>query len=307
MKHTYKRTAKHTLITMDDNPLKKSFELDFKEEESNDSEKVDHDNAFDQSEGAASFLNEQSSPLSEDEDELPDEMKAQQFGSDEEEESDKEEEMEEADRGAVEDVLASLNDDYEPQGRNENEDRGAVEDVLRSLNGGGEQGKYDYHEGSHEGEKEEDEMDEVVASVLDELNVDDDGGLHENWKQRVLNEEDPCWDGYTMVGKKTDENGNEVPNCVPEEDAEDYDPNESALREDWKQRVVNEEAPCWDGYTMVGTKMEDGEEVPNCVPDDEVENYEESITQEDVLDAVLAEQTQELQKLDKLAEKVLSG
>lgn len=290
---------------MDENPLKRSFELDFKEEDPDDSEKVDHDTAFDQSEGAASFLNEQSNPLSEDEDELPDEMKAQQFGNDEDS-SEEEEEMEEVDRGAVEDVLASLNDDYEPQGRNENEDRGAVEDVLRSLNNG-EQGKYNYHhESSHE--SEEDEMDEVVASVLDELNADDEesGGLHENWKQRVLNEEDPCWDGYTMVGKKTDENGNEVPNCVPEEDAEDYDPNESALREDWKQRVINEEAPCWDGYTMVGTKMEDGEEVPNCVPEDDVENYEESITQEDVLDAVLAEQTQELQKLDTLAEKVLS-
>ena len=24
--------------------------------------------------------------------------------------------------------------------------------------------------------------------------------------------------------------------------------------------------PCWDGYEMVGTKIEDGEEVPNCVP-----------------------------------------
>jgi len=33
-------------------------------------------------------------------------------------------------------------------------------------------------------------------------------------------EDDPCWDGYVMVGFKTDEFGNEVPNCVPEEDAE---------------------------------------------------------------------------------------
>lgn len=30
--------------------------------------------------------------------------------------------------------------------------------------------------------------------------------------------EDPCWEGYTMVGTKIDENGNEVPNCVPSED-----------------------------------------------------------------------------------------
>jgi len=24
--------------------------------------------------------------------------------------------------------------------------------------------------------------------------------------------------------------------------------------------------PCWSGYEMVGTKMKDGKEVPNCVP-----------------------------------------
>lgn len=29
-------------------------------------------------------------------------------------------------------------------------------------------------------------------------------------------EDDPCWDGYKMVGKKT-KNGKEVPNCVPED------------------------------------------------------------------------------------------
>jgi len=34
-------------------------------------------------------------------------------------------------------------------------------------------------------------------------------------------EEDPCWEGYTQVGMKTDENGNEVPNCVPTEDVPD--------------------------------------------------------------------------------------
>lgn len=39
--------------------------------------------------------------------------------------------------------------------------------------------------------------------------------------------------------------------------------------------MLSEEDPCWDNYTMVGTKMQDGEEVPNCVPEDEAENYEE--------------------------------
>jgi hypothetical protein len=44
---------------------------------------------------------------------------------------------------------------------------------------------------------------------------------------RVIKEqEDPCWDGYTMAGMKT-KDGERVPNCVPEEDTDNYDPDES--------------------------------------------------------------------------------
>lgn len=31
---------------------------------------------------------------------------------------------------------------------------------------------------------------------------------------------------------------------------------------------MNEEKPCWDGYQMVGTKKKKGKEVPNCVPEE---------------------------------------
>jgi len=41
-------------------------------------------------------------------------------------------------------------------------------------------------------------------------------------EERELDEEDPCWDGYTMVGMK-EENGREVPNCVPDDDVPDAD------------------------------------------------------------------------------------
>ena len=34
--------------------------------------------------------------------------------------------------------------------------------------------------------------------------------------------------------------------------------------------VMLDEDPCWEGYTMVGTKEEGGRTVPNCVPDDDV-------------------------------------
>ena len=40
--------------------------------------------------------------------------------------------------------------------------------------------------------------------------------------------------------------------------------NEETLQED--------ENPCWDGYEMVGMKMKDGKEVPNCVPKNESVN-----------------------------------
>jgi hypothetical protein len=37
---------------------------------------------------------------------------------------------------------------------------------------------------------------------------------------------------------------------------------------------VDLEDPCWEGYTMVGMKQENGREVPNCVPDDDVPEAE---------------------------------
>ena len=46
------------------------------------------------------------------------------------------------------------------------------------------------------------------------------GNENEDEQVEKQPEDDPCWDGYVMVGFKTDEFGNEVPNCVPEEDAE---------------------------------------------------------------------------------------
>lgn len=36
-----------------------------------------------------------------------------------------------------------------------------------------------------------------------------------------------------------------------------------------------EEDPCWDGYEMAGTKVQDGEEVPNCVPKAKVDRVRE--------------------------------
>jgi len=33
---------------------------------------------------------------------------------------------------------------------------------------------------------------------------------------------------------------------------------------------ADDDDPCWDGYTMVGTKQENGQTVPRCVPEEDV-------------------------------------
>jgi hypothetical protein len=33
-----------------------------------------------------------------------------------------------------------------------------------------------------------------------------------------------------------------------------------------KKKMSPDENPCWKGYEMIGTKIKDGKEVPNCVP-----------------------------------------
>jgi len=273
-----------------DNPLKRSFDLEFKETEETDepSDKVDHDKAFDQSQGAASFLNEESNPFSEEEtseeDEGMDEAvlsalnEAQGGGSQyqPEEVTQEEEEVEEADRGAVEDVLAHINGNYEKQ--NEDRDRGAVEDVLQDLNSENEYGKNlgdifeeeeedgdvpEEFKDQQEGGEEEEDMEEAVDAVLNQVLSEQQEPLHEDWKQRVLEDEDPCWEDHTMVGTKM-QDGEEVPNCVPEDEAEDYEANESVSRQG-------------------------------------------SISEDDVMDAVLEDQVEELSRLDQLAEQVLNG
>lgn len=49
---------------------------------------------------------------------------------------------------------------------------------------------------------------------------------------------------------------------------------EAAREVSAQRRRTDEDAPCWDDYTMVGTKTKGGDEVPNCVPDDDVDDYD---------------------------------
>lgn len=57
------------------------------------------------------------------------------------------------------------------------------------------------------------EQDKLVESLEQAL---------ENIAEKQSEKEDPCWDGYVQVGMKPDPNGDgEVPNCVPEDQAEE--------------------------------------------------------------------------------------
>lgn len=121
---------------------------------------------------------------------------------------------------------------------------------------------------------------EVVAEAYDIDPEEAEEVLH-NGLDVEEKQEDPCWEGYTMVGTK--ENGD--PRCVPEDEADNYDPekSEDGLHVDWEKQ---DDDPCWDGYVQVGMKEgEDGEPVPNCVPEDEadkmVENAVEAAFSED--------------------------
>ncbi len=67
--------------------------------------------------------------------------------------------------------------------------------------------------------------------------------------------EDPDNDGVEEFDIEGDPDGIEDPDDDGEEEM-NVDPSEDDEKED----------PCWDGYEMIGTKVVDGEEVPNCVP-----------------------------------------
>lgn len=82
-------------------------------------------------------------------------------------------------------------------------------------------GEEDEENGEVSGEDDEEEVEDRNDSG-DEAQTDDHGPDDEDDEEKAewKDDENPCWDGYVMVGTKVDENGNEVPRCVPEEDAE---------------------------------------------------------------------------------------
>lgn len=73
--------------------------------------------------------------------------------------------------------------------------------------------------------------------IRDQLDISDSivsrSEIQNRFRNRLNKDEDPCWDGYTMVG--TQEDGS--PRCVPEDEVDDnYDPDKAKIRRRFRQR-----------------------------------------------------------------------
>jgi hypothetical protein len=67
------------------------------------------------------------------------------------------------------------------------------------------------------------EMDKSTAFAICQ-DMENQGELGQLSFDKQLDEDDPCWEGYTAVGMKPDPNGSgKVPNCVPEDEVENAD------------------------------------------------------------------------------------
>lgn len=66
----------------------------------------------------------------------------------------------------------------------------------------------------------------------------------------------------------------------------------------YKQFVEKMKDPCWKNYKMVGTKQKDGKTVPNCVPE---ENLDEDI--EEIFEVTGLELYEDWDELTEEAEK----
>lgn len=69
--------------------------------------------------------------------------------------------------------------------------------------------------------------------------------LENKKKKSRKKDNNPCWDGYEMVGMKKDERGNEVPNCVPKEDL-----NENKDYETKRGRQPQEQGDVEESHTV---------------------------------------------------------
>lgn len=181
--------------------------------------------------------------------------------------------------------------------------------------------------------KEEEEPDKTLSQALNDNDLNEEGMHHaddveephednpepENQMHHTPEEEEELPQGLVdeidadlaFEGEEDDGLPDEFKDDEEEEEEQMDEVLSQVLQSLSEDDTLNEEDPCWEGYTQVGMKVQDGEEVPNCVPDDDVpdaEGYqEESLNPDSIMDSVLEDRVNELQKLDRLAERILNG
>ena len=164
----------------------------------------------------------------------------------------------------------------------------------------------DEDDGEDSGEDDEEEVEDGYDSgdeeQTDEHGPDDEDDEDDEEKAEWKDDEDPCWDGYVMVGTKVDENGNEVPRCVPEEDAEAMaknsgDGNNSNMTDNETDGKLDE---LLDRTEDIGTTVEEVKKSVDTLDSrvDELEEWKKSVvgeaTDEDDDDTGAAESDEDL-------------
>jgi Mg2+ and Co2+ transporter CorA len=119
------------------------------------------------------------------------------------------------------------------------------------------------------------ENEELLAKItaeLDELSDEELGEFGEVLYYEFFDDEESDEDNYDFFDKEDilamiKELGADMYSAVYDM-LEEIEDEEEDLEE--KLKPMKGDNPCWEGYVMVGTKLKDGKEVPNCVPEEDV-------------------------------------
>lgn len=103
-------------------------------------------------------------------------------------------------------------------------------------------------------ELNDEELDELGYTIYNEFFDDDDEDESDEEEEFSLS------DIISMVKELGPDLYEDILDLLSDDDEE----------EEVDEAKMKGENPCWDGYVMVGTKMKDGKEVPNCVPEEDV-------------------------------------
>lgn len=112
-------------------------------------------------------------------------------------------------------------------------------------------------------------------------------------KEEKEMENDPCWDGYKMVGMKKDEKGNEVPNCVPikedVQEAVEVDGRKKAFKDTMKrisERKTKKDKSAIQNKIVINPVIENLQKIYNNRQNNET-NTDNNVLEQDILKYII--------------------